>query len=71
MQGMQRNPTLVLPSQQMFHKLGFVQKLGCQKPCWDQARLSSLLNKQSGEASRWRVGYEQGLPRLALSLSPM
>ena len=23
-----------------------MQKLGCQKPCWDQARLSSLVNKQ-------------------------
>ena len=21
------------------HKLRFLQKLGCQKPCWDQARL--------------------------------
>ena len=21
------------------HKLHFMQKLGCQKPCWDQARL--------------------------------
>ena len=26
----------------------FLQKLGCQKPCWDQARLSSLINKQVG-----------------------
>jgi hypothetical protein len=31
----QRNPTLVLPSQQRLHKLSFLQKLGCQKPCWD------------------------------------
>ena len=23
-----------------------MQELGCQKPCWDQARLSSLVNKQ-------------------------
>ena len=30
----------------MLHKLRFLQKLGCQKPCWDQARLSSLVNKQ-------------------------
>ena len=28
------------------HKLCFLQKLGCQKLCWDQARLSSLVNKQ-------------------------
>ena len=37
---------LLLPSQQRLHKLRFLQKLGCQKPCWDQARLSSLVNKQ-------------------------
>ena len=43
---MQRNSTLFLPSQQRLHKLGFLQKLGCQKPFWDQARLSSLINKQ-------------------------
>ena len=24
----------------------FLQKLGIQKPCWDQATLSSLVNKQ-------------------------
>ena len=39
-------PTIVLPSQQMLHKLRFLQQLGCQKPCWDQATLSSLVNKQ-------------------------
>ena len=38
-------PHLLLPSQQRLHKLRFLQKLGCQKPCWDQARLSSLVNK--------------------------
>ena len=48
MQAMQRNPTLVLPSEQRLHKLQFLQELGCQKPCWDQARLSSLVNKQVG-----------------------
>ena len=37
---------LLHPSQQRLHKLRFLQKLGCQKPCWDQARLSSLVNKQ-------------------------
>ena len=35
----QRNFTLVLTSKQRLHKLRFLQKLGCQKPCWDQARL--------------------------------
>ena len=40
------NPTFVLPSKQRLHKLCFLRKLGCQKPCWDQARLSSLVNKQ-------------------------
>ena len=37
---------LLLPSQQRLHKLRFLQKLGCQKPCWDQATLSSIVNKQ-------------------------
>ena len=46
MQAMQRNATSVLPSQQRLNKLCFLQKLGCQKTCWDQARLSSLVNKQ-------------------------
>ena len=41
-----RKSTLVLPSKQRFHKLRFLPKLGCQKPCWDQARLSSLVNKE-------------------------
>ena len=27
------------PKKQRLHKLCFLQKLGCQKPCWDQARL--------------------------------
>ena len=36
---MQRNFTLGLPSKQSLHKLCFLQKLGCLKPCWDQARL--------------------------------
>ena len=26
--------------------LHFLQKLGCEKFCWDQTRLSSLVNKQ-------------------------
>ena len=41
----QRTPTLVLPSIQRLHELRFLQKLGCQKPCWDHARLSSLVNQ--------------------------
>ena len=40
------NPHLSSPTQQRLHKLCLLQKLGCQKPCWDQARLSSLVNKQ-------------------------
>ena len=43
---MQRNSTLVLQSYKRLHKLCFLQKQGCQKPCWDQARLSSLVNNQ-------------------------
>ena len=27
------------PKKQRLHKLRFLQKLGCQKPCWDQATL--------------------------------
>ena len=44
-QAIQRNPALVPSSQQMLHTLRFLQKLGCQKPCWDLARLSSLVKK--------------------------
>ena len=29
-----------------FLNLQFLQKLNCQKPCWDRARISSLVNKQ-------------------------
>ena len=43
---MKRNTTLFPPSKQMLHKSQFLQKLTCQKPYWDQARLSSLVNKQ-------------------------
>ena len=46
---MKRNDTSVLPSQQRLHKLRFLQKQGCQKPCWDQVRLSRLVNKQVGQ----------------------
>ena len=38
----------ISPSKQKLHRLRFLQKLGCQKTCWDQVRLSSLLNKQVG-----------------------
>ena len=37
MQAMQRNPILILPSQQWLHKLHFLQKLVSQKPCLDKA----------------------------------
>ena len=47
-EAMQKNSILVLPSKQRLQNLCFLQKLGCQKPCWDQARLSSLVNKQVG-----------------------
>ena len=39
-------PHHLLPSQRRLHKLRFLQKLGCQNSCWDQARLSSQVNKQ-------------------------
>ena len=37
-------------SKQRFHKSQFLQKLSCQKPYWDQPRLSSLVNKQVATA---------------------
>ena len=33
------------PPKQRLHKLRFLQKVGSQKLFWDQARLSSLVNK--------------------------
>ena len=33
------------PSKQRLHKSQLLQKLSCQKPYWDQARLSSLVKK--------------------------
>ena len=42
-----REPHWILPSQQRIQKLRFMRKLGYQKPCWDQARLSSLRNNPS------------------------
>ena len=44
-QAMKKNCNFVLPSNQRLHKSCFLQKLGCQKPSWDQARLPSLVNK--------------------------
>ena len=45
---MQRIRNLVCITQQRLYELCFLQKLSCQKPCWDQAKLSSLVNKQFG-----------------------
>ena len=52
-QALQRNTTSLLPSQQRLHKLCFLQKQACQKPCWDQARLSSLLKKTRRGRPGW------------------
>ena len=38
-EAMKGNFILVLNSKQRLHKFRFLQKLGRQKPCWDQARL--------------------------------
>ena len=43
-----RKPPPVITSQQRLHIIRFLQKLGCQKPCRDQARLSSHVNRQAG-----------------------
>ena len=46
---------LVHPSQQRLHEIQFLQKPSRQKPCGDQARLPSLVNKQvvRGRAIGW------------------
>ena len=36
------------------------EKLGCQKPCWDLARLSSLVNKQVVHCSAGQTGVRSG-----------
>ena len=46
MKAMPSSPILVPPSQQRLHKSQFLHKVSYQKPCWDQARLSSLVKKQ-------------------------
>ena len=43
---MKRSTTLFPLQYQRHHKFQFLQKLSCQKPYWDQGRLSSLVNKQ-------------------------
>ena len=48
MKVLKSNSTSVHLSQQRLQKWCFLQKLGIQKPCLDQARLSSLVNKQVG-----------------------
>ena len=45
----EKQPNLT-PSKQRLQKLRFLQKLGCKKPCLDQARLSSLVNIKVGTA---------------------
>ena len=52
--------TLVSQSKQRHHKLHFLQKLGGQKPCWEQARLSSLVNKQVGKRHKKALKFLQG-----------
>ena len=48
---MKRSTSLFPPSKQRVHKSQFLQKLSCQKPYWDQARLSSLVYKQVANTS--------------------
>ena len=47
--------TLCCPLKQSLHKSQFLEKLSCQKPYLDQARLSSLVNKEvwHGGAVDW------------------
>ena len=44
-----------LQSKQRLHKSQFLQKQSCQKPYWDQARLSSLANKKNDVRGAPRV----------------
>ena len=78
-EAMKRNPIVVLPSKQMLHKLQFLQKLGCQKPCWDQARLSSLVNKQvvfrpqtrqSNQCQTFGVKFQTTKPTTIMNIEP-
>ena len=39
-------PTYFSNQKKKASQIKILQKLGCQKPCWDHARLSSLENKQ-------------------------
>ena len=72
MQSMQINPALVLQSQQRLHILCFLHYLGCQKPCWNQARLSSLVNKQvdSAPAPAYALLIILLHPEIQLQFSP-
>ena len=61
---------LVPPSQQRLHKSQFLKKLGCQKPCLDLARLSSLVNKQVA-LSPPSIGPEENLLFYGAQLSAL
>ena len=50
-QAMRKMNGLLPTAQHRLHKLWFLQKLSCQKPCWDQDRLSSLVYKLHGVGS--------------------
>ena len=43
---MQKSTTTFTTSKQKLPKSQFLRIFSCQKPYWDQARLSSLVNKQ-------------------------
>ena len=45
-QARQNNPTKLPHHNKHFVNLQFLQELSCQKPCWDQAKLSNLVNIQ-------------------------
>ena len=78
-QAMQRSTTPIFLPQQRLHKSTVLQKLGCQKPCWDQARLSSLVNKQVGRTGRTSynkaqpgtTGYNRLYPQIMLHIREM
>ena len=56
----QREEPPYIPNKKKLHKSHFLQKLSSQKPYWDQARLSSLVNKQVGRRGAGRHGTGTG-----------
>ena len=55
----------------MLHKSNFLQKLSCQKPYWDHARLSSLVNKQAVNNQHLSLQYQRDLMLIKVYFSQL